>query len=113
MPPSSSAWADSPEHESPEAGRDRRYLSGRRSSTALLSRPTGANNQVGSPHAQSDRWAWTESGPELRPVAQLKMLRSLAAKLNRLNDVRAIGDTITAELGSLIDYHNCRVFLLQ
>jgi hypothetical protein len=30
------------------------------------------------------------------------MLRSMAAKLNRLNDVREIGDSITAELGSSI-----------
>jgi PAS domain S-box-containing protein len=68
---------------------------------------------LGSQQAHDDPWAWTDLGPELRSVAQLKMLRSLAAKLNRLNDVREIGDTITAELGSLIDYHNCRVFLLQ
>jgi PAS domain S-box-containing protein len=68
---------------------------------------------VGSSQAQNERWAWTEPVSEPRPVAQLKMLRSMAAKLNRLNDVREIGDSITAELGSLIAYHNCRVFLLQ
>jgi PAS domain S-box-containing protein len=50
---------------------------------------------------------------EPRSVAQLRMLHSLAAKLNRLNDVREIGEAITAELGSLIDYHNCRVFVLD
>jgi PAS domain S-box-containing protein len=68
---------------------------------------------VGSPQTQNDPWAWTDLGPELRPVAQLKMLRSLAAKLNRLIDVREIGRTITIELGRLIEYHNCRVFHLQ
>ena len=39
------------------------------------------------------------------------MLQSLAGKLNRLNDVRQIGDTIATELRLLIDYHNCRVVL--
>ncbi len=49
----------------------------------------------------------------LRSLAQLDMLHSLAAKLNRLNDVRQIGEAITAELRTLIDYHNCRVHLLD
>jgi PAS domain S-box-containing protein len=50
---------------------------------------------------------------ELRSVAQLKMLHSLAPRLNRLNDVVEIGEAITAELRTLIDYHNCRIYLLQ
>ncbi|HEX9123280.1 MAG TPA: ATP-binding protein [Actinomycetota bacterium] len=49
---------------------------------------------------------------ELRSVAQLRMLHSLAARLNRLNDVNEIGDAVTAELKTLIDYHNCRIYLL-
>jgi PAS domain S-box-containing protein len=49
---------------------------------------------------------------ESRSVAQLKMLHSLAPRLNRLNDVQQIGDAITAELKTLIDYHSCRVYLL-
>jgi HD-GYP domain-containing protein (c-di-GMP phosphodiesterase class II) len=39
------------------------------------------------------------------------MLQSLTGRLNRLNDVREIGEAIAAELRSLIDYHNCRVFV--
>ncbi|HWO71579.1 MAG TPA: ATP-binding protein [Actinomycetota bacterium] len=49
----------------------------------------------------------------LRSLAELDMLHSLAAKLNRLNDVRQIGEAITGELRTLIDYHNCRVHLLD
>jgi signal transduction histidine kinase/putative methionine-R-sulfoxide reductase with GAF domain len=49
---------------------------------------------------------------EPRSVAQLKMLHSLAAQLNRLTDVKQIGDAITVELKTIIDYHNCRVYLL-
>jgi len=50
---------------------------------------------------------------EPRSVAQLRVLQRLSAKLNRLNDVRKIGGAITAELRELIDYHNCRVFILD
>ncbi|HEX4527672.1 MAG TPA: diguanylate cyclase [Gaiellaceae bacterium] len=48
---------------------------------------------------------------DVRSVAHLKMLQSLAGKLNRLNNVRQIGQTIATELRLLIDYHNCRVVL--
>jgi PAS domain S-box-containing protein len=48
-----------------------------------------------------------------RSVAQLDMLHSLAAKLNALGDVRDIGNAITTELSTIIDYHNCRVYLVQ
>ncbi len=49
---------------------------------------------------------------ELRSSAQLKMLHSLALRLNRLTDLRQIAEAITTELRTLIDYHNCRVYLL-
>ena len=48
---------------------------------------------------------------DVRSIAHLKMLQSLTGKLNRLNDVREIGEAIAAELRSLVDYHNCRVFV--
>jgi diguanylate cyclase (GGDEF)-like protein len=51
------------------------------------------------------------TGRDVRSIAHMKMLQSLAGKLNRLNDVRQIGETIATELRLLIDYHNCRVFL--
>jgi signal transduction histidine kinase/GAF domain-containing protein len=50
---------------------------------------------------------------ELRSVAQLRMLHALATRLTALDDVDAIGEAITAELKTLIDYHNCRIYLLQ
>jgi PAS domain S-box-containing protein len=59
------------------------------------------------------------SGPEgpadggFRSVAQLNMLHSLAAKLNSLADVTGIAAAITGELRTIVDYHNCRVYLLQ
>ena len=37
---------------------------------------------------------------------------TLATKLNRLNDVWQIAETIVAELRTMVDYHNARVYLL-
>jgi len=48
-----------------------------------------------------------------RSNAQLEMLHSFAAKLNVLTETAEIGNTITAELRTIVDYHNCRVYLLQ
>jgi diguanylate cyclase (GGDEF)-like protein len=53
------------------------------------------------------------SARDVRSVAHLKMLQSLGGKLNRLNDVREIGNVIATELRSLIDYHNCRVSVVD
>ena len=50
---------------------------------------------------------------DVRSIAHMKMLQSLSGKLNRLNDVRQIASSIASELKSLIDYHNCRVYLAQ
>ena len=50
---------------------------------------------------------------DVRSVAHMKMLQSLGGKLNRLNDVRQIGTVIATELRSLIDYHNCRVSVVE
>ncbi|MEA2510296.1 MAG: hypothetical protein QOG21_2378 [Actinomycetota bacterium] len=54
-----------------------------------------------------------EQHRDLRSLAHMKMLQSLAGKLNRLNNVREIGSTITTELRSLIDYHSCRVYIVE
>src|SRR2546421_118824 len=50
---------------------------------------------------------------DVRSIAHLKMLQGLAGKLNRLNDVREIGGVIADELRLLIDYHNCRVLVIE
>jgi diguanylate cyclase (GGDEF)-like protein len=49
----------------------------------------------------------------VRSIAHLKMLQSLGPKLNRFNDTREIARAITSELRALIDYHNCRVSLVD
>ncbi len=60
----------------------------------------------------SNRVSGTVEEHELRSVAQLRMLHALATRLNALDDVAAIGEAITTELKTLIDYHNCRIYLL-
>jgi signal transduction histidine kinase/putative methionine-R-sulfoxide reductase with GAF domain len=50
---------------------------------------------------------------DLRFVAQLNMLHSMAATLARLDDVSEIGAAITEELRTILDYHNCRVYVMQ
>jgi diguanylate cyclase (GGDEF)-like protein len=53
------------------------------------------------------------SARDVRSIAHMKMLQSLGGKLNRLNDVRQIGNVIANELRSLIDYHNCRIVVID
>ena len=50
---------------------------------------------------------------DIRSVAHLKMLQSVAARLNRLNSVKDIAEAIVSELRGLIDYHSCRVYLVD
>src|SRR5205823_13102035 len=50
---------------------------------------------------------------DLRSIAHLKMLQRLGGQLNRLNELTEIGAAVTDELRKLIDYHNCRVYVLE
>jgi signal transduction histidine kinase/putative methionine-R-sulfoxide reductase with GAF domain len=50
---------------------------------------------------------------DLRSVAQLNMLHSMAATLASLDDVAEIGAAITEELRTILDYHNCRVYVME
>jgi diguanylate cyclase (GGDEF)-like protein len=58
-----------------------------------------------------ERPAATSVDRDIRSIAHLKMLQSLGGKLNRLNDVRQIGEAIVDELRLLVDYHSCRVYV--
>ena len=70
--------------------------------------PSGPSGMV----ETSNRISGSVEQHELRSVAQLRMLHALATRLNALDDVAAIGEAITTELKTLIDYHNCRIYLL-
>jgi hypothetical protein len=49
---------------------------------------------------------------DVESIAQLRLLTALAAKLNRLNDVDRIADTIVDDLAGLVEYDHTAVRLL-
>ena len=59
----------------------------------------------------SERPGVTSTGHDVRSLAHMKMLQSLAGKLNRSNDVSEIATTIANELRTLMDYMSCVVFV--
>jgi diguanylate cyclase (GGDEF)-like protein len=80
---------------------------------ALLQAKTQGRGQVAA--YLEGEWSGVRGVPqhEVRMVGHLKLLQTIASKLNRLLDVQAIGETIIRELKGLIDYHNCRIYLLD
>jgi diguanylate cyclase (GGDEF)-like protein len=80
----------------------------------MTAKARGKNQIVLFEEASSERpGGKPASGRDVRSIAHLKMLQSLGGKLNRLNDVRQIGEVIADELRLLIDYHNCRVSVID
>jgi diguanylate cyclase (GGDEF)-like protein len=79
----------------------------------MTAKAAGKNRVVLYADGGTSRPDVTKSARDVRSLAHMKMLQSLSGKLNRLNDVRQIGDEIASELRSLIDYHNCRVFVVD
>src|SRR5918994_134450 len=78
----------------------------------MTAKARGKNRVVFFDDSDTERPAGSDTRREdIRSIAHLKMLQSLAGKLNRSNDVREIGMAIANELRQLIDYHNCRIFL--
>ena len=95
----------------PEHASNPRELAACAEAAMMTAKAQGKNRIVLYVDEESQR---PDTPPEVRNVrslAHMKMLQSLTGKLNRLNDVREIGAEIAAELRSLIDYHNCRVFV--
>jgi diguanylate cyclase (GGDEF)-like protein len=97
--------------EGPEHAMNPRELIACAESAMMTAKAHGKNQTVVYGDRETERPAATARPREDRSIAHLKMLQSLAGKLNRLNDVRQIAETIATELRLLIDYHNCRVVL--
>ena len=79
----------------------------------MTAKARGKSQAVLFEEQEGERPAPVGAGRDVRSIAHLKMLQSLAGKLNRLNDVRAIGDAIVNELRMLVDYHSCRVYVVD
>ncbi len=46
-------------------------------------------------------------------TSRLRVIQAIASRLNRINDLRSIGEVIAQELRSVIDYHACRVYVVE
>jgi diguanylate cyclase (GGDEF)-like protein len=101
--------------QGPEHAMNPRELAACAETAMMIAKARGKNQVVEfAEGAPQERPSLEALGPrDVRSIAHLKMLQSLSGKLNRLNDVREIGMVIANELRSLIDYHNCRVFVVD
>jgi diguanylate cyclase (GGDEF)-like protein len=52
--------------------------------------------------AQTEGWA-----------GQLAVLQAASARMSRQNTIASVGRAIVEEVGKIIDYHNCRVYLIE
>jgi diguanylate cyclase (GGDEF)-like protein len=77
----------------------------------MTAKARGKNQVVFFDDSATERPEVGESREDVRSIAHLKMLQTLAGKLNRSTDVREIGMAIANDLRQLIDYHNCRIFV--
>ena len=77
----------------------------------MTAKARGKSQVVFFDDSSTERPETDESREDVRSIAHLKMLQTLAGKLNRSTDVREIGMAIANELRQLIDYHNCRIFV--
>jgi diguanylate cyclase (GGDEF)-like protein len=46
-------------------------------------------------------------------AAQLAVLQAASARMSRQNTIESVGRAIVEEVGKIIDYHNCRVYVLE
>ena len=100
--------------QGPEHAMNPRELVACAEAAMMTAKARGKNQIVLFEEASSERPDGKPAGGrDVRSIAHLKMLQSLGGKLNRLNDVRQIGEVIADELRLLIDYHNCRVSVIE
>ena len=99
--------------EAPAHAMNPRELAACAETSMMTAKAHGGDQVVVFSEGAADRPDAPDTGRDARTIAHLKMLQSLGAKLARLNDVREVGTAIVNELRTLIDYHNCRVFLAE
>jgi diguanylate cyclase (GGDEF)-like protein len=82
-------------------------------SAMMAAKARGKNRIVVYAGDLGERPSMVDSSRDVRSVAHLKMLQSVVARLNRLNSVKDICEAIVGELRGLLDYHSCRVYLVD
>ncbi|MDQ3752868.1 MAG: diguanylate cyclase [Actinomycetota bacterium] len=100
--------------QGPEAAAHPRELVAFAETAMMVAKADGKNRAIvfGEGNSQRPRGA-EHKDRDVRSLAHMKMLQSLAGKLNRLNDVHQIGITIVNELRTFIDYDVCRVYVVE
>jgi len=80
---------------------------------ALLQAKGAGRNEVAA--YLEGEWSGVRAVPQhkARVVGHLKVLQAVASNLNKIQDVESMGEAVLAELKGLIDYHNCRIHLLD
>ena len=97
----------------PEHAMNPRELGACAEAAMMTAKAHGKNRIVVYAESEAERPESPAPTRDVRSIAHMKLLQSLTGKLNRLNDVRKIGDQIATELRSLIDYHNCRILVID
>jgi diguanylate cyclase (GGDEF)-like protein len=97
----------------PEHAMNPRELAACAEAAMMTAKAHGKNRIVLYSDAETERPDAPTATRDRRSTAHLKMLQSLSGKLNRINDIGEIGEEIAAELRSLIDYHNCRICVVD
>jgi diguanylate cyclase (GGDEF)-like protein len=95
----------------PEHAMNPRELAACAEAAMMTAKAHGKNQIVAFGDVETERPNPNAAARDARSLAHMKLLQSLAGKLNRLNDVKQIGEAIATELRQLIDYHNCRVVI--
>ena len=95
----------------PEHASNPRELAACAEAAMMTAKAQGKNRIVLYIEEETERPDSPDRTRDVRSLAHMKMLQSLTGKLDRLNDVREIGAAMAGELRSLIDFHNCRVFV--
>jgi diguanylate cyclase (GGDEF)-like protein len=97
----------------PEHAMNARELLACAEAAMMTAKMQGKDQVVVFEESEAERPQDADSERDLRSIAHLKLLQSLARKLNRLNDVTEIGEAIVDELRVLVDYNNCIVYLVD
>ncbi len=96
---------------SPDHAMNARELIACAEGAMMTAKAQGKNRVVVFADEETERPGQPSQGRGVRSIAHLRMLQSLARRLNRLNEVSAIGEAIVTELRALVDYHSCAVYL--
>ena len=99
--------------QGPEHGMNPRGLVACAEAAMMTAKARGKNRVVLYEEEDTERPDGASPMRDVRSLAHMKLLQSIAGQLNRLNDVEQIGLTIADELRTLMDYYDCWVSLVE